>query len=326
MLLAATAWAGAVVSAPSSVCLPAEWPQFSSADELAGDPWGKYLLTVYRTIPSDPSMYPWCAGDAWMLYDAAVEASNITNIPVLGQDQQCPILTNGTANATAEGQRYLWNNYVMPPGTSWSWHPASPTNWGVPRTPFPNGSWVEVSHAQDEWTDEKTGAWFFFAKGSGIWFNLGSTISFKSHTDGYSYFNVSLEHPDCASHVNITQPNECMCHLASLAGFDSIQFTDSMVDACPCLSCCPCTRVPTSITANMNIELVSTKLQGIWPCASEDGRSALIRSGWAGAQPCTCNNSVHSRHLNCAEVPPSSASSSSSAAGLREWLSFFPNS
>ena len=39
--------------------------------------------------------------------------------------------------------------------------------------------------------DEKTGAWFYYAKGSGIWFNLGRTIAFETHAEGYKFFNGS---------------------------------------------------------------------------------------------------------------------------------------
>ena len=59
-----------------------------------------------------------------------------------------------------------------------------------------------------------------------------------------------------------------------------------------------------AVKANMNYELVSTKLQGMYPCGSADGRSPLIKSGWMGDRPCTCNNTAApTLNLYCEESP-----------------------
>ena len=53
-----------------------------------------------------------------------------------------------------------------------------------------------------------------------------------------------------------------------------------------------------------NLEIVATALQGIYTCASPDGRSSALSTGWQGLGPvCTCNNSRD--FLNCDEVWPS---------------------
>ena len=60
-----------------------------------------------------------------------------------------------------------------------------------------------------------------------------------------------------------------------------------------------------------NLEVVSTTLVGIHPCASATGASPLLRTGWPQAGRggvCTCNNSA-ANHLHCAEVPASVISS-----------------
>ena len=34
-------------------------------------------------------------------------------------------------------------------------------------------------------------AWFYYAKGSGVWFNLGKTWSGPDHADAFKYFRVN---------------------------------------------------------------------------------------------------------------------------------------
>ena len=59
--------------------------------------------------------------------------------------------------------------------------------------------------------DEHYGAWFLHAKGSGVWYNIGKSITFADHGDAYNHFNA--------------HDNEAMCRAAAAAGFDTIQFT-----------------------------------------------------------------------------------------------------
>ena len=77
--------------------------------------------------------------------------------------------------------------------------------------------------SQHPFSGQAVGAWFYFAKGSGIWFNLGKapaetrtvlcshlrqrhlspafpplhrqTITFNKHTDGYAHFGVTSKYP-----------------------------------------------------------------------------------------------------------------------------------
>lgn len=58
-----------------------------------------------------------------------------------------------------------------------------------------------------------------------------------------------------------------------------------------------------------NVEIVSTHLQGIYACASANGTSPLLRTGWPQtaidapgiSAACTCDNNA-SAHLHCTEV------------------------
>ena len=276
-------------------CLDSGWPQFESAAALAADPWGEYLRLVYGEVPQDPSLYPWCTGDMWLYYSNELNASRVTDIPALAEE--CPT----AKNQTVSGQRYGINNGLSPKGISWSWHPSQPDNPRAAQPAFANDTWVEVMHRKFP-TDEKTGMWFYYAKGSAIWFNLGTTIAFEGHGPAYNHFNVTeaaptFGHARCASDPAVTTPNECMCAVAADAGFDSIQMLASAPQSCSYSS-------SAAVKANMNYELVSTKLQGMYPCGSADGRSPLIKSGWMGDRPCTCNNTAApTLNLYCEESP-----------------------
>jgi hypothetical protein len=37
-------------------------------------------------------------------------------------------------------------------------------------------------HERDPFGDEHNGAWYLYAKGSGVWYNIGKTISFRRST------------------------------------------------------------------------------------------------------------------------------------------------
>ena len=280
---------------------PNGWPQFSSPADLLADRWGDYITAVYGEIPASRDLYPWCKGNLWMYYESVLTEFNVTDIPPIAAE--CPADANVTLNQTGvEGQRYAINNPLQPYGISWSWHNPQPDKPTAPQSPIPNNTWVEVMHRKVDY-DEKTGAWLFYAPGSGIWFNLGRTIVFESHGQAFEHFNATFavnsthNNPLCINNVNITTTNECMSHVATLQGYDSIQFMDTWP--------LDCTYNKTIVTrANMNYEFVAVGLQGYYACISEWGDSPKVRSGWRGNRPCTCfENRSKTDNLNCREVP-----------------------
>lgn len=56
--------------------------------------------------------------------------------------------------------------------------------------------------------------WLIYAPGSGIYFNLGVTISFAEHQDAYTHFNIA----------GGQDMNEALSKAAAAVGYDSIQF------------------------------------------------------------------------------------------------------
>jgi hypothetical protein len=198
----------------------------------------------------------------WMLWDTLLSKAKVAVPGYEGPGfGKCPL-------ASKPGSRYLENNMYSPPSTSWLWHPP-------PYKAFPGNTWVEVMHHKDPFGDEHHGLWFLYAKGSGIWFNTGKTISFGVHEEAFHYFGAS--------------GNEPMCQMAASQGYDSIQF----------VSWHDCTNYPCR-TENclMNIEIVATKLVGTYSCGSAGAAPQSLRGGWH-SKPCSCTNQEDT--INCGE-------------------------
>jgi len=273
----------------SSTCMGGQWPLFNSANELSAyKPWAEYIRAVYGSLPLHG--YPMCMGELWFMYSRGLIAAGI----VPGRDMPAMLSTCPRDDGTVAGQHYVINSRLSPPNVTWSWHPA-PQGYAA----FEAKSWVEVLH-KGGISDEHVGAWFLYAKGSGIWLDLGTTIAFDDHPDGWSHFGVS--------HLERDRRNEAMCANASAAGYDSIQFVRHTCKKMyrDCLN----ESIPT--LTYFNVEIVSTKLQGIHACASANGTSPLLSTGWpqtAAETPglydvsgaCTCDNNA-SAHLHCAEL------------------------
>lgn len=190
---------------PRATCMGGQWPLFHTEDELsAHKPWAKYMEAVYGRLPSGG--YPMCMGELWFMYSRGLNAAGVEP----GRDLPATVSVCPRDDGKVAGQQYAMNSRLSPPNTTWSWHPA-PQGYAA----FEAHSWVEVLH-RGGISDEHVGAWFLHAKGSGIWLQLGSSIAFDDHQDGWSHFGVS--------HLEKDRRNEAMCANASAAGYDSIQF------------------------------------------------------------------------------------------------------
>lgn len=225
------------------------------------------MKTVYGSVPQAASAYPMCMGDFWMFYDDVLKSAGVANVPA--SVGTCP-----TNKGQTEGQHYAQNNNLSPPHVSWSWHP-------IPFKALASNTWVEVVHRKDPWGDEHYGAWFFYAKGSGMWFNLGKTISFPDHSYAYSKLHA--------------HGNEDMCKKAAAAGYVSLQFLQHSdggdYGACR----------KNAGTHYLNMEIVATNGYGENNCAGITKRSLPIKVGWEGAGgACVCSVG---KDLNCHGVP-----------------------
>ena len=193
----------ALPTPPAAECTPG-WPIFNKRADLLSDPWGavrclrssksnpiQYLLTPLRSmhtssrtsprisqqtslhISASPRVrlqylaavyggsippalsFPWCAGGLYMLYSDMLIAHKVSHPASVGA---CPTNAGKTA-----GQLYTSNNLFQPSNALWIWHP--PPYKGL-------SGWIEVIH-MGGLGDEHVGAWFFHAKGSGIWIEVG---------------------------------------------------------------------------------------------------------------------------------------------------------
>jgi hypothetical protein len=244
------------------------WPEFTSLENLKASDWANYFFTVYGELPST---YPVKTADLWVVFDGAI-AQGSEQIPK--SVGQCP-----TANPPA-GQHYNNNDIYQSSAISWIWHP-------YPYQALAANTWAEVIHTADPFGDEHYGAWFMYAPGSGIYFYLGSTISFSHHRDSYSYFGVSQG-----------DLNEQVSQAAATQGYDSIQFL-AHVDH----TNYPCDtgNTGTAGLSYMGMEILGTKLVGTYSCTFSGGAPDVIKSGWQASKACTCDNSK--KFLNCQGVP-----------------------
>mmetsp|Transcript_5565 Transcript_5565/g.8319 ORF Transcript_5565/g.8319 Transcript_5565/m.8319 type:complete len:214 (+) Transcript_5565:3-644(+) len=178
-----------------------------------------------------------------------------------------------TGPTAPTGQRYDENNAYSSKDLTWLWHPLTDA---APYTGFPPNSVVEVSHRKDPFGDESHGMWFVYAKGSGVFLDLGTTKIFNEHQDAYGFFGAN-SNPD-------------LCQKAASKGFDSIQFIRH-VDA----TNYPCAKKQG--VSWMNMEIVAVKLIGTYACGQAQGTASALRAGWNGNKPCKCD--PNNPNTNC---------------------------
>jgi hypothetical protein len=241
----------------------AQWPTFANAADLSASPWGTYFKAIYGSLPSS---YPLAVADFWTI-DGTVAVANGVSLPAM---QVCP------ATFSLDGTPYSINNLYQPHGFSWIWH-------RPPYSAFASHEWVEVMHEADPWGDEQHGAWMVYAKGSGIWYNLGNTIVFQEHSDAAALFG--------------TADNPTMSQRALAAGYDSLQF---LAHNDPVQYPCDINHHPEERYAAptyLNVEIVCTACVGTFACMGSGGAPSSVRAGWLGSSPCSCSNGK--KHLNC---------------------------
>jgi hypothetical protein len=76
---------------------------------------------------------------------------------------------------------------------------------------------VEIYRGPD---DVDTFQWFYYAKGSGIWINLGKTIAFQDHYDAFDFFSIMHNYG-----VGERSAEHALGKALLEQGYDTIQFT-----------------------------------------------------------------------------------------------------
>ena len=139
---------------------------------------------------------------------------------------------------------------------------------------LPSGSWAEVTHCGGG-TFEESGAWFYAARGSGMWIHLRRTRSFQVHEDAVRHF-LRRNCSDRAQNEGMWQcDNELgeMARTAARQGYETLQFLRHCDAKCEqCLH-----------------EIVVLRARGIGVCPH-----ITYRRGASGQLPCTCVASASS--------------------------------
>jgi hypothetical protein len=242
---------------------------------------------VYGELPSNDA-FPLSVGQTWMLYNNALIQSRVQKLPLTST---CP---------SQECGMYSENNFYQPTSVSWIWH-------SYPYTAVSPNTWAEVIHEQDPFGDEGNGAWFMYARGSGIWFNTGATIVFNEHNDAYAHFQV--RNPADG------QWNSAMSRAAAKAGYDSVQFMKHIDHT---NYQCDTHNTGRSGFMYLSFELVGVKLVGTYACGSQYDTIPAIRRGWQASQPCLCKNKL--QFLNCHGVPGLSKDNLAFASNVSEFV------
>jgi len=229
---------------------------------------------VYGAVPSGG--YPICISDFGMLYTAEMSKAGV----------KAP---SARAVCPASNTKGAWfaNEIAYPaayPGAGYIYQPPPYT-----ASQFVSNSWVEVMHGVGGGVgnDEKVGAWFYHLKGTGIWFNLGKSISFPDHPQSWAHFK---SHPG----AGLTS-DEALAKAAAVAGYASVVYLEhDDIGTCP--TCCK--RLGQKAIL---VEIIGVSLVGKYACAGPKGSG--VKAGWYGARSCNCNECGHNCFINCAGVP-----------------------
>ena len=229
---------------------------FDTLNDYECSPWSIYIRDVYG---DNPTIFP-CVFDPIILYTKSLKKANI-NINLINRlfSSWCPKIKNTlyfNMSATHD-----------PPDCLWRWIPP-------PFEALPSHTKQEVIHSVDDYIfEENDSYWMYYARGSGIFINMGNTISFSKHEDAVKFFlnetcNLKVDVSCCAYFNRIA-------HTARLQGYDTIQYLSHDDMRC----------------GNSTIEIVDVRNSGNQTCKNE------IFTGWNASNPCICDSKL--KYINC---------------------------
>jgi hypothetical protein len=243
------------------------FPIFKNKYELENSEWSKYFLHVYGEIPS--SDYPIDLNTFWILYTEILEKYDIKLSDKCITDKNCYSIC-----PSKNGDLYSNMSYVDDmKDTIWIFH--------KPFKALKNNSIVEILHTSGGYKSQKmyesTGSWMYYAKGSGIYFDIGKSISFLDHSESVKHFlDIDISCPlreECAYYFRDVFTK------AKNMGYNSIQYLQHYDMRC----------------GNTGIEIVDLNGIGAYPCGNKTKFN--VTSGWLGKNICICDNNKNS--INC---------------------------
>lgn len=245
-----------------------KFPIFKNKYELENSIWSKYFIHIYGEIPD--SDYPIDLNTFLILYTNILEKYNIVLSDKCIKDKNCYSIC-----PSKNGDLYSNMSYIDDMKyTIWIYHKP-------PFKALSDNSIVEIIHTSGGYPRQKsiesTGSWMYYAKGSGIYFNIGKTISFIDHSESVKHFlDINISCPlreECAYYFRDVFTN------AKNMGYDSIQYLKHYDMRC----------------GNTAIEIVDLHGVGAYPCGNKTKYN--IKSGWNGKNICICDN--HKQSVNC---------------------------
>ena len=147
-------------------------------------------------------------------------------------------------------------------------------NNDVPRVPFRSNQWAEVARtkpAGSRWSFQ--GAWYYAARGSGIFINMGNTRAYPTHAvamrdllpdETFSMQGII----DRGRKDKDYQIYERLFKKAHSMGIDTLQFTQTCNTVC-----------------SQEIEIIETGGHGKYVCAV----AVQMATGWNASKPCACS-------------------------------------
>jgi len=184
---------------------------------------------------------------------------------------------------------YSTNSDHQPSFSVWIWN----TNLAQPNTnsELPANTWVEFIHQKYPMDGDAT--WMYYAPGTAIWFNTGTTQSWPDH-DG-AVTALLTETCDQTDWPNPGDPKQCIpqfprLYKAALAkGLNSLQFSKHGDQICGSKKIDPPIR---KLTAH---EIVDLSGPGTTVCGSNS-----YRTGWEATATCNCDEKAGEGFINCA--------------------------
>jgi hypothetical protein len=243
-----------------------------------------------------PTEYPFCTFDLWFINPYAKSYASLGLTPDPNKASH-----GNKINHTWHKGDYNNGDFYSTDFGMWIYHEDAAV--------VQNHTWIEVQHLL--FKTETQAMWFTRSRGSGIWYNVGKSITFVSddgHKAAYEYFgNRGCKYPPPPTPpsgvpLNCSDPKQVqiclelaaamensMAACAAREGYESVQFSST-----------PGPVIETFGHVGW-LELLSTSLQGNYSCGTPaGGTSAGFRFGWGASAACDCiEGGVQYSPTNC---------------------------
>lgn len=259
------------------------WPRFESEAALNASSWAAYFKEEYHGLPEE---YPFCTFDLWWLNSKASSFAALKLTP----DPSKASHGNHINHTWHKGDYNDGDLFETDFGMN-IYHSVAPT--------VQNDTWLEIMHSL--FPTETEAMWFSRERGTGIWYNVGKTISFVSdsgHLACFDYFGKQgckyppppNPPPGGWSNLNCSDPKLVQYCLELAAGQENQMATCAAADGYESVQFSSAAGPIIETFGHVSwLELLSTSLRGNYSCGTaEGGTSAGFRFGWDASEPCDC--------------------------------------